>query len=345
MLACVIHGARDLRIEERASPPLGPGQVRVRLGAGGICGSDLHYYQDGRIGDARVVEPMVLGHEMAGEVVEAAADAGLAPGTRVAVNPQRPCGLCATCLMGQGHHCPQVRFAGSARSRPHSQGLFEELTIVAAVQCRPVPTGLPYAVAAMAEPLAVCLHAVNRAGPLLGRRVLVTGAGPIGCLTAIAARFAGAGSIIVTDLVAAPLAVARAVGADDTVELGADRRLLDRLQAGPGAIDVAFECSGSAKGLADAVLALRPGGVLVQVGILPGGGQPVPVDRVIVKELELRGTFRFNTEFDDAVALLAGARIDVAPLLSAELPLRAAVDAFELAADRSRAMKVHLVPG
>ncbi len=193
MLVCVLHGAKDLRLEERPEAALGDGEVRVRFGAGGICGSDLHYYYEGRVGDFAVREPLILGHEVAGEVVETGAGVSrVAVGDRVAVNPSQPCWQCPACQAGRTNLCRRMTFYGSAAVLPHVQGAFQERLVCRESQCHGVPRATPYAVAALAEPLAVCLHAVSRAGALLGQRVLITGAGPIGALTCLAAREAGA---------------------------------------------------------------------------------------------------------------------------------------------------------
>lgn len=344
MQACVIHAAHDLRVEARVPVEPGPGELRVRLGAGGICGSDLHYYHDGGIGDFPVREPMVLGHEMAGTVVGLGPGVeGPAVGTRVAIDPTAPCGVCRWCTGGSYHLCPDVRFAGSSRTFPHTQGFFQELVTVKAVQCKPLPDGFPLELAAMSEPLAVCLHAVRRAGNLVGQRVLVSGAGPIGCLAVVAARLAGAAEIVATDLLPETLATARKVGADRTIDLAADRAPLDALQEAGGRMDVVLECSGSPRALVDGLKAVRRGGTMVQVGILPRGGHPLPVDLLVAKELALKGTFRFTEEFDWAVACITGGRVDLRPVLTGQIPLARAREAFDLASDRKRAMKVQLV--
>src|SRR3954463_15352126 len=184
MRAAVLHAARDLRIEGVPDAALGPGEVEVRIEAGGICGSDLHYYHDGGFGTVRLKEPMILGHEIAGTVARAGSEgASTTPGQRVAVNPSRPCGACRYCQEGKQNHCLDMRFYGSAMRFPHVQGGFREVLVGDDTQAVPVPATMSAAKAAFAEPFAVCLHAVNRAGPLLGKRVLVTGAGPIGALT------------------------------------------------------------------------------------------------------------------------------------------------------------------
>jgi L-idonate 5-dehydrogenase len=344
MKAVVVHAAHDLRIEELEAKALEAGEVRVKMAAGGICGSDLHYYHEGGIGDFPVREPMVLGHEMAGTVAELGPGVDGPPiGTKVAVNPTLPCGTCSYCTKALQHLCPNVRFAGSSRTFPHSQGFFAEYVTVRAEQLRPVPADMPIEIVAMAEPLSVCLHAVSRAGSLLGQRVMVTGAGPIGCLTVAAARLAGAGEIIVTDLVETCLAKAREVGADHTIDVAGDRSALDDLQTATGTMDVVLECSGSPKAVIDGLKAVRRGGTVVQVGILPRGAHPIPIDLVVGKELNLHGSFRFVEEFDWAVNCLVNGLVDVKPLLTQSLPLTQAVEAFDLAGDRQRAMKVQLV--
>ncbi len=341
MRAVVIHPPHDLRVEDRAAGEPGPGQVRVRIGAGGICGSDLHYYQHGGFGTVRVKHPMVLGHEVAG-VVDALGEgvSGLVMGQAVAVNPSLPCGVCRFCQAGEQQHCLDMRFYGSAMRDPHVDGGFREALVCEAIQAVPLPDGLDVTTAAFAEPLAVCLHAVNQAGPLLGKRVLVTGSGPIGALTVAAARLAGAREIVATDLTTAPEATMRAMGADGFVAVGGATDALAPFAAGKGWFDVAFEASGSAPALLGILPVLRPRGTIVQIGI--GGDAGVPLSVLAAKEITWRGTFRFHAEFGLAVATLGRRAIDVAPLLTARFPVDRAAEAIDLAADRSRAMKVQI---
>jgi L-idonate 5-dehydrogenase len=341
MRAAVLHAARDLRVEAVADPVPGAGEVEVRIEAGGICGSDLHYYHDGGFGTVRLREPMILGHEIAGTVTRVGAEVtSVTPGTRVAVNPSRPCGRCRYCQEGRQNHCLDMRFYGSAMRFPHVQGGFREMLVCDAAQAVPVAATMSAAQAAFAEPFAVCLHAVNRAGPLLGKRVLVTGAGPIGALTVIAARRAGALEIVATDVAGAPLAAARKVGADQAINV-TEQDALMRYGADKGHFDVMFEASGNAAALAGSLGVVRPTGIVVQIGIA-GGEMTLPMNLVVAKEIELRGTFRFHEEFALAVALIGSGLVDVMPLLTETVPLSDARAAFELAADRSRAMKVQL---
>jgi L-idonate 5-dehydrogenase len=341
--ALVIHAPGDLRVEDIAAPAApGPGELLVRVRCGGICGSDLHYVQHGGFGTVRLRQPMVLGHEVAG-VVEARGEgtAAFAVGQRVAVSPSRPCGTCRYCQQGLHNHCLDMRYYGSAMRMPHVQGAFRQSLLVDASQAHALADGVSDAEGAMAEPLAVALHAATRAGPLLGKTVLVSGCGPIGAMAVIAARRAGAAHIVATDLLAHPLRKAAEVGADETVNVGEAPEQLARYAADKGAFDVLFEASGSERALKAAFGVLRPRGIVVQLG-LAGGEISLPMNAVVAKELELRGAFRFHAEFALAVQLLNRGLVDLKPLVSATLPFRDAGRAFALAADRSRAMKVLL---
>jgi L-idonate 5-dehydrogenase len=342
MRAVIIHAPRDLRVEPYTVNEPGPSQVKVRVGAGGICGSDLHYYQHGGFGTVRLKEPMVLGHEVAGTITAIGANVTrVRKGDRIAINPSNPCFKCKFCLEGAHHHCLDMRFYGSAMRFPHVHGAFRSEIVIEEHQAFPVGEKTSLGEAAFAEPLSVCLHAVARAGTLHGKRVLVTGCGPIGCLTIIAARNAGAAEIVATDVAPAALVMAQRVGADRTIDVGQDRDAMAAFSADKGYFDVAFECSGNAQAIGMALQSIRAGGTLVQVG-LAGAEVPVPINVIVAKEIALKGTFRFDGEFGFAVDLISRRAVDVTPLLTETLPLERAVEAFELASDRSRAMKVQL---
>jgi L-idonate 5-dehydrogenase len=343
MRVCVLHAAKDLRLEERSEPPLQDDQVRLRFGAGGICGSDLHYYFDGRVGDFALREPLILGHEVAGEVIETGAGVRrVKVGDRVAVNPSLPCWRCRACQAGRTNLCARMTFFGSAAVMPHIQGAFQEQLVAHESQCHIVPASTPFAVAAMAEPLAVCLHAVQRAGALPGAHVLITGSGPIGVLTCLAARHAGATRITITDIADPPLAVAAQVSADETINVARTPERIDRYQDDKGLFDVAFEASGSPQALMTCLECTRPGGRIVQLGMLPAGEIGLPLTRLTPKELDLVGSFRFHDAFGIAVEALVSGRLDVGPLLTGTFDARERDAAFAAAADRRRHMKVQL---
>jgi L-idonate 5-dehydrogenase len=342
MDALFIHAPGDLRVENFPTPAVEAGQARVRVRTGGICGSDLHYYQHGGFGAIRLQQPMVLGHEIAGAIDEVAAGvASLARGDRVAVNPSRPCGACRYCQMGLHNHCLDMRYYGSAMRMPHMQGAFRQEIVIDANQAFHLADGVTDAEGAMAEPLSVALHAVNRAGPLLGRSVLVTGCGPIGAMVVIAARRAGATHIVATDVVDQTLRKAAKVGADETINVAQQPEALARHGADKGRFDVLFEASGNERALRSAFEVVRPRGVIVQLG-LSGGEMTLPFNMVVAKEFDVRGAFRFHEEFGVAVDLINKGLVDLKPLISATLPFRDAGRAFALAADRSQSMKVLL---
>ncbi len=339
---CRLHGQNDLRVETEETAEPGPGEALVAIGAGGICGSDLHYFQDGGFGPIRVREPIILGHEAAGTVLAVGPDVqGLEPGAHVAINPSRPCGTCSYCREGLTTHCLNMRFNGSAMRVPHEQGLFRDRIVVQAAQCVSVGDDVTLTEAACAEPLSVCLHARSMAGDVAGKRVLVSGAGPIGALCTAVAAEAGAAEIVTTDLQDIPLDVAKQMGATRTINVAHDAEALEAYAADKGYFDIVFECSAAAPAIRAAIAAIRPQGRMVQVGV--AGDVPVPLNAIVGKEITLQGTQRFlGEDFEKAVALISSRRIDVRPIVTATFPLSEAQRAFETAGDRRVAVKVQL---
>jgi L-idonate 5-dehydrogenase len=262
----------------------------------------------------------------------------VAVGDKVAVSPSHACGRCEFCRQGREQLCVNMKFLGSASVFPHVQGMFREYFVMAERQCYPVTGDVSLGELAFAEPLAVALHAVNRAGDLLGKSVLITGAGTIGCLTVMAARLAGAAKVTVSDVLDRPLAKAREIGADHTVRADRDAAALAAPQ-----FDTAFEVSGNFAALKSCIAAVKKGARVVQVGTLPHEPLPFVVNELMVKELDLRGAFRWGIEFDWAVRYLAGRRVDVRPLLTGQFPLQDAVKAFDLAKDKTQSTKVQVV--
>ncbi len=340
MKSIVIHAARDLRIEDQDVGTAGPGEVLITMAAGGICGSDLHYYNHGGFGPITLKQPMVLGHEVSGHIAALGEGVtGLKVDQLVAVSPSRPCGDCRFCNEGSFNQCLNMRFYGSAMPFPHIQGAFRQSLVADASQCA-IADGLSAGEAAMAEPLAVCLHATRRAGPMLGKSVLVTGCGPIGILSIIAARRAGADFIVATDISDFTLRMARKSGADAVVNMAQTPDGLTQFTDQKGTFDVLYECSGVAQALTGAIPAMRPGGVIMQLGL--GGDMSLPMMAITSKELELRGSFRFHEEFATGVSLMQKGLIDVKPLITHTLGIDDAVKAFEIAGDRSQAVKAQI---
>lgn len=340
MQALYAHGPKDLRLSEAPDEALDRDQVRIRMARGGICGSDMHYFNHGGFGSVKLREPMILGHEVSGHISEVGINvSGLKIGDLVAVSPSRPCASCDECLRGLPNQCLNMRFYGSAMPYPHIQGAFRESLIADASQCVKAD-GLSPAEAAMAEPLAVCLHAIKQAGTMLGKRVLVTGCGPIGILIILAARRAGAAEIIATDITDTALERAKNAGADVTLNTLLTPDALTPYTAGKGSLEVGIECSGAEPALRAMIGALRPRATLVQLGL--SGDMTLPMMQITAKELSIKGSFRFHSEFAQAVAFMQKGLINVAPLVTHSFPLAQFQDAFETTNDRTKAMKVQL---
>ena len=340
MRALVCHGPKDLQIAEISVAEPAAGEVLVNVGAGGICGSDLHYFNHGGFGTVRIREPMVLGHEVAGYVQEVGAGVSeVKPGDRIAINPSRPCGHCEYCKRAQFNQCLNMRFYGSAMPFPHIQGAFASQLVVTESQCELVGGDVSIHHAALAEPLSVALHGVSRAGSLAGKHVLITGCGPIGALCVVAARYLGALSVTVTDLVDEALNVATALGADQVINVR-DSDALETFKEDKGWFDVVIEASGTPAALASALEVTRPRGIIVQLGL--GGDIALPMNVVVAKELNLRGSFRFHEEFAWAAKLIAEKKLNLDPIVSDVFPFDDAIAAFEHANDRTKSMKVQI---
>jgi L-idonate 5-dehydrogenase len=337
-LAVVAHAAGDLRVEPIAVPEPAPDETLVRIAYGGICGSDLHYWRHGAVGESILRAPMVLGHEIVGTVEAAATDgSGPAPGSPVAVHPATPGpGDGSRYPLDRPNLSPGCTYLGSAARFPHTDGAFAERVVLPARMLRPLPDGVSLRRAALAEPAAVAWHAVARAGTVAGRTAMVVGCGPIGALAVGVLRRAGAAEIVAVDLHDRPLAIATAVGATRTLHAG------DADAIAAVAADVVLECSGNPRGLASAVRGAVRGGRVVMVGLLPPGEQPALISLAITRELELVGSFRFNGEIDAVLAAFADGSLAVDPVITHELPVADALEAFAVAQDPVRSGKVLL---
>jgi len=341
MKSLKIHGAMDLRIENFPLEELSSNQVEISIATGGICGTDLHYYKHGGFGHIKLKEPMVLGHEVSGHITKLGSNVNnLSIGQLVSVSPSRPCNKCEFCLEGTQNHCNNMKFYGSAMPFPHIQGAFRETLIAESFQCIPAD-GLTPEEAAMAEPLAVCLHAIKQAGNIFGKKVLITGSGPIGTLCVLSARRAGAEEILVTDISDNALKFSNSVGADKVINTAKNYSQIEKFHVGKGFFDIAIECSGSASGINDAIKGLKPKGTLIQLGL--GGDILMPLVSVTTKELNLKGSFRFHSEFELAVKMMKKELIDVKPLITHSIPFQNAEKGFKIAInEKENSMKVQL---
>ncbi|WP_326633076.1 NAD(P)-dependent alcohol dehydrogenase [Nonomuraea fuscirosea] len=312
MQAAVLRGIQQLAIEERPVPEPGPGEVLVKITAVGVCGSDVHYYQHGRIGDFVVEQPMVLGHESGGVVVGVGAGVDASPiGQRVSVEPGVPDLTCAECLAGRYNLCPDMRFFAT----PPFDGSLAEYVTVHAAFAHPVPDTISDDAAALLEPLSVGVWA-NRKGQVgAGSRVLITGAGPIGLVATQCARAYGATEIVVADLNPHRLKLAQDLGATATINVG-DTSLRE---AGYEPT-VLLECSGHPGATGDGLRTLARGGRAVLVG-MGDDGLPLPLTHLQSREIEVTGTFRYANTWPTAIALAASGRVDVDTLVTGHFAL------------------------
>ncbi len=325
-----IDGKLALAEREAPTPEPGTGEVRIRVDYVGICGSDLHYYFEGANGAFVVEEPLAPGHELSGRV-DQDPSGRLAAGTPVTVHPAR-FGASEPGIEDAPHLWPGGSYLGSASTHPHTQGAMSEYLVVDAGMVRVLPEGLPLDRAALAEPLAVALHGVTRAGDVTGASVLVSGAGPIGLLAAAAAKARGAARVTVVDLLPEPLVRALAVGADETLRIGVD-------EVPAGAFDVVLECSGAAPAVSSAFVAARRRGVVAQIGMMPDQPRPINLAPAIAKELTVLGVFRFKDEIDEAVRLLATTPA-LGAVITHVIDAGDAERAFEIAKDSAISGKV-----
>jgi len=341
MKSVVCYGPKDLRLEEQEPPVAGPNEVLINIEAGGICGSDLHYYNHGGFGTIRIKEPMILGHEVSGRVAELGSDVNnLKIGDLVAVSPSHPCGSCGFCKEAMYNQCLDMRYYGSAMHFPHVQGAFRQQLVAGAEQCHSFKQDTSASEGAFAEPLAVALHAVNRGGNMMGKKVLVTGSGPIGAMVVAVAKMHGALEVVATDVVDEPLRCSAEVGADRIINITTHAQELEKYAAGKGFFDVVIEASGNEQALVSALELIRPQGRLVQLGL--GGMVTLPQNLIVAKEIELCGTFRFHEEFAWAVALIDSGRLPLKALLTDVYPVNDVNQAFETANNRTTSMKVQL---
>jgi L-idonate 5-dehydrogenase len=345
MKAAVLHGARDLRIEPYPQPELHPGMVLLRIRRVGICGTDLHYYEHGYNATFVPDRPFILGHEFTAEVAAVAEDVEtVKAGQRVTVNPARSCGFCVYCKSGQINLCRKTIMLGSASTIPPTDGALAEFVTVRADQCHLLPVDMDDGIGAMMEPLSVALHAVRRAGTVSGKRVLITGGGTIGLLAAMTARAFGAIPVAVSDIVSSRRNKAIEIGADVALDPAAhDLHDTVRELTGLG-FDIIFEASGAPPALRAAFDLVRPGGTIVQIGTVGTADIPVPVNQLMVKEINFRGSMRYGDTFDEAIRLVAAGRVDVRSLINHVFPLEDSARALQFAADKSLALKVQIQP-
>jgi L-iditol 2-dehydrogenase len=335
MMAAVLHSAGDLRYEEAPVPEPGPDDVLIEVKANGLCGSDIHFFEDGRLGPYEVTRPYIPGHEACGTVVRASRSGiGPAVGQRVAIEPGVPCRRCALCKSGRYNLCRDVVFM----SEPPVNGTFAQYVALAADFAHPLPDGVGDESGAFVEPISVGIQACARADLTAAQSVAVLGAGPIGLVTLLVARAFGAADAYVVDVLPNRLGIAAELGATATVDATeADAaEAMDELTAGRG-VDVVFDTSGSFNACAAAPLIAARGGIIAQVGWPDLHQVPYPVETVMEKELDVRGVNRYCNTYPRAISLLASGGLDVSPLITHRFPFARVCDAFQFASENREA--------
>jgi L-iditol 2-dehydrogenase len=334
--AAVLYAPHDMRIEERPVPRSGPREVLIEIKAVGVCGSDVHYYEHGRIGSYVVRQPLILGHESAGVIVDVGEGVGRERiGQRVAIEPGVPDGVCRQCRTGHYNLCPNVRFFGT----PPIDGAFTNYVTILSDFAYALPDQMSDEEGALIEPLSVGLWACRKAKLRGGDHVLITGAGPVGILAMKVALALGVTEITMTDISPQRLEVARQLGATRTVNV-AQQSLAD---AGVEA-DVLIECSGNQRALKDGILALQPAATAVAVGMGPGEEASIPLSFIQNREIILTGTFRYANTYADAIALVASGHIDLKPVITGHYTLAEAEQALQATQNDPANIKSVVVP-
>lgn len=340
MKAYVLHGSGDLRMEEREERHPESGEVQIEVRRAGICGSDMHYYEHYRIGDFIPQRPLVLGHEFAGEVVRVGSDVSdVRIGDRVTVEPSIECRSCRYCRAGRYNLCSNLRFIGTAATIPHIDGGFAERVVVPADHCYVLDDSLSWGAGALVEPMAVGMNAVRRAGAVAGARVLITGGGTIGQMTAAAARALGATDITVAD----PSEFAQTYSLQHGARAVIDPRdpTIAEKEFADGGFDVVFEASGAAPALDFAYRVAAKGGRIVQIGTLPASVQ-LPANLVMSRELTVLGTLRYAHVYPIVLEMMRTGRVAVQEMISAVYPFEEIQDAMNRAVSRDGVIKVQI---
>jgi L-iditol 2-dehydrogenase len=334
--AAVMHATHDVRLEDVPVPEPGPREVLVEIRAVGVCGSDVHYYEEGRIGSFVVREPLILGHESMGTVVALGEDATRHEvGERVTLEPGVPDGTCRECRAGRYNLCPNVRFFAT----PPIDGAFTNYVSIHEDFAFSLPDELSDNAGALMEPLSVGIWACKKGGVTAGDHVLVTGAGPIGLVTMQVALAQGATEVTVTDVAGERLQIARRLGATRALNVAEESLEETGLEA-----DVLIECSGNERALGDGIRCVRPAGVAVVVGMGPNEETSVPLAFIQTSEITLTGTFRYANTYPTAIALAATGKVDLDAMVTSHFGLAETEEALQASGKDPANVKPMVLP-
>ncbi|KAG8233802.1 hypothetical protein J437_LFUL008022 [Ladona fulva] len=330
-LTAILYKVNDLRLENRPIPEPKDDEVLLEMHCVGICGSDVHYLVRGAIGDFVVKEPMIMGHEASGVVKKLGKNVtNLKPGDRVAIEPGVPCRKCDFCKGGKYNLCPDIIFCAT----PPCHGNLARYYTHAADFCFKLPDHVSMEEGALLEPLSVGVHACRQANVTLGSTILVTGAGPIGLVSVIAAKAMGASKVIITDMVPYRLELAKSIGADGVLLIeknDSEKALVEKVtSAFGGSPTVCIECSGAESCIRLSILAVKSGGTIVLVGLGPPEVK-VPLVNACTREVEIKGVFRYANDYPLALELVASGKVDVKKLITHNYKLEETLQAYETA--------------
>lgn len=343
MKTAVLTSLKNIELQEREIPTPEDDEVLIRVRAVGLCGSDVHYYEHGRIGSFIVKKPIILGHEASGDIVKVGKKVEhLKEGQRVAIEPGATCGECVHCRTGRYNLCPHVEFLAT----PPYDGAFCEYVTMRADLVFPIPDSMSYETAALVEPFSVGVHAVRRGDLKQGETVIIMGMGPIGLVTAAAAKMAGAQTIIGVDLEQSRLDVAKEMGANYTINLR-EENLEDKVNEytnGMG-VDLAIETAGSPKAVQGCISSVRRGGRVTIVGMSPQDGVPISISQIIDKEIDVKGIFRYHHTYPAAIDMLSNSEINIERIITNEYQLSETAVAFEQSInDKANTLKIIIYP-
>ncbi len=319
MWASVLESAGKVSLKEVPTPLAGPGQVLVEIAAVGVCGSDVHYFVDGRIGDFVVEQPMILGHEASGVI--AAVGAGVPAeriGQRVSIEPQHICRTCRQCKEGRYNLCERIEFYAT----PPIDGAFADYGVIDADFAHPIPDEMTIEAAALCEPLSVGVWSNRKAGTGPGSRLLVAGGGPIGIIVAQTAKAFGAAEVVISEIQPTRRELALALGAD---------AVLDPRETDFGALsfDAFIDATGVEAAIAQGIRAVRAAGTVVLVGMSPNPNQVLPTATIAARELIVTGVFRYANTWPTAIALASSGRVNLDALVTGRYGLDRVIEALE----------------
>ena len=341
MKSIIINAPYDLKVLDYPEDETKDDEIEIEVSIGGVCGTDLHYYQHGGFGAVKLKEPMILGHEVSGYVTKLGKKVNkFKKGDLVAISPSRPCNKCTYCRESKYTQCLNMKFYGSAMPFPHIQGAFRQKLVVKPSQCF-LATGISPNEAAMGEPLSVCLNALSKVKNISEKKVLIVGSGPIGTLCTLLVKNSGANHITVIDIDDTPLSFVKNLSVDECINVFKYPNKFENFKKDKGYFDITFECSGNGIAINNAIEVTKSLGTIIQVGL--GQDFNFPLVKLTTKEINYIGSFRFHEEFKIAIDLMIQKTINLKPLITHVFNLNDAEEAFKISLNKNiKTMKTQI---